>query len=114
MSIFNLKFTLFFKLFKFCFCFSVKQLAPSEQYSGVQPTKNQLEAGSELLETWQNHWEDLHLNNERNAKIAARCDQKISQVRNRTKLQWNSVTAVQAHIPKINSGIKDIMDKLGK
>jgi len=92
---------------------SVKQLAPSEQYSGVQPSKNQLEAGSELLETWQNHWEDLHLNNERNAKIAARCDQKISQVRNRTKLQWNSVTAVQAHIPKINSGIKDIMDKLG-
>jgi hypothetical protein len=74
---------------------SVKQLAPSEQYSGVQPSKDQLEAGSELLETWQNHWEDLHLNNERNAKIATRCDQKISQVRNRTKLQWNSVTAVE-------------------
>ena len=53
------------------------------------------------------------MNNERNAKFAARCDQKISKVRTRTKLQWNSVTAVQAHIPKINSGIKDIMDKLG-
>ena len=104
----------FFNFLKILLFFSVKQLAPSEQYSGVQPTKNQLEAGSELLETWQNHWEDLHLNNERNAKIAARCDQKISQVRNRTKLQWNSVTAVQAHIPKINSGIKHIMDKLGK
>ena len=53
------------------------------------------------------------MNNERNAKFAARCDQKISKVRTRTKLQWNSVIAVQAHIPKINSGIKDIMDKLG-
>ena len=66
-----------------------------------------------MLETWQNHWEDLHLINERNAKIAAKCDQKISHMKKRTKQQLNAVTSIQTHIPKINSGIKEIMDKLG-
>ena len=93
--------------------YSVKQFAPADPYSGVQPTKNHLDAGSELLETWQNHWEDLHLINERNAKIAAKCDQKISHMKKRTKQQLTAVTSIQSHIPKINSGIKEIMDKLG-
>lgn len=54
----------------------------------------------------------MHLINERNAKIA-KCDQKISHMKKRTKQQLTAVTSIQSHIPKINSGIKEIMDKLG-
>lgn len=92
---------------------SVKQFAPSDQYSGTQPTRCQLDAGSELLETWQNHWEELHLINERNAKTAAKCDQKITHLKKRTQKQLNGVVAIQNHIPKINYGIKEIMNQLG-
>ena len=93
--------------------FSVKQLAPSEQSSYVQPSRNHLDAGSDLLETWQNHWEDLHLINERNAKAAVKCDQMICKIKDRTQRRRNDIAAVQSHIPKINSGIKEIMNQLG-
>ena len=72
-----------------------------------------MEAGAELLETWQNNWEVIHLNNERNAKKADKCDKLIVSIKDRTLKQWNDIATLQTHIPQINNGIKDIMDKLG-
>ena len=72
-----------------------------------------MEAGAELLETWQNNWEVIHLNNERNAKKADKCDKLIVNIKDRTLKQWNDIATLQTHIPQINNGIKDIMDKLG-
>merc|ERR1712018_934773 len=92
---------------------SVKQLAPSEQQSNDVARRNGLDAGGNLLETWQNCWEELHLASERNAKAAARCDALITTVKNRSEKQWCNVTALQNHVPKVNKGIQEIMEKLG-
>jgi len=92
---------------------SVKQLAPSEQQSNDVARRNGLDAGGNLLETWQNCWEELHLASERNAKAAARCDALITTVKNRSEKQWCNVTALQNHVPKVNKGIQEIMERLG-
>merc|ERR1712142_285655 len=90
-----------------------KQLAPSEQQSNDVARRNGLDAGGNLLETWQNCWEELHLASERNAKAAARCDALITTVKNRSEKQWCNVTALQNHVPKVNKGIQEIMERLG-
>jgi len=92
---------------------SVKQFTPTEPCNIPKPKKEDLEAGAELLETWQNNWEVIHLNNERNAKKADKCDKLIVNIKDRTLKQWNDIATLQTHIPQINNGIKDIMDKLG-
>merc|ERR1712241_1187899 len=92
---------------------SVKQFTPTEPCNIPKPKKEDLEAGAELLETWQNNWEVIHLNNERNAKKADKCDKLIVNIKDRTLKQWNGIATLQTHIPQINNGIKDIMDKLG-
>jgi len=92
---------------------SVKQLAPSEEQSNDVATRNGLNAGGNLLETWQNCWEELHLGSERNAKAAFRCDALITTVKNRSEKQWCNVTALQNHVPKVNKGIQEIMERLG-
>ena len=95
------------------FVYSVKQFTPTEPCNIPKPKKEDLEAGAELLETWQNNWEVIHLNNERNAKKADKCDKLIVNIKDRTLKQWNDIATLQTHIPQINNGIKDIMDKLG-
>jgi len=91
-----------------------KQLAPSEEETNDLARRNgSLDAGSNLLETWQNCWEELHLGSERNAKGAARCDGLITSVKNRSEKQWCNVIALQTHIPKVNKGIQEIMGRLG-
>ena len=97
----------------FLHLFSVKQFTPNEPCSVQKPKKKDLEAGAELLETWQNQWEVLHLNNERNAKSADKCDKLILKIKDRSQKQWNDIATLQTHIPQINNGIKDIMEKLG-
>jgi len=93
---------------------SVKQYAPSEQQSNdLAKRSGGLDAGANLLESWQNCWEELHLASERNAKVASRCDGLITTVKNRTEKQWCNVTALQNHVPKVNKGIQEIMEKLG-
>ena len=92
----------------------MKQLAPSEQQSNDVARRNGLDAGGNLLETRQNCWEELHLASERNAKAAARCDALITTVKNRSEKQWCNVTALQNHVPKVNKGIQEIMERLGK
>ena len=101
------------KLFVTFFVYSVKQFTPTEPCNIPKPKKEDLEAGAELLETWQNNWEVIHLNNERNAKKADKCDKLIVNIKDRTLKQWNDIATLQTHIPQINNGIKDIMDKLG-
>ena len=101
------------KLFVIFFVYSVKQFTPTEPCNIPKPKKEDLEAGAELLETWQNNWEVIHLNNERNAKKADKCDKLIVNIKDRTLKQWNDIATLQTHIPQINNGIKDIMDKLG-
>ena len=97
----------------FFYLFSVKQFTPNEPCNVQKPKKKDLEAGTELLETWQNQWEVLHLNNERNAKSANKCDKLILKIKDRSQKQWNDIATLQSHIPQINNGIKDIMEKLG-
>jgi hypothetical protein len=83
---------------------------------GQKPSRIDLEAGGSLLETWQGQWEDLHLNAERNAKAASRCDKKITTIKFRTQKQWNDVATLQilaAKLPKINANIQEIMNTLG-
>ena len=93
---------------------SVKQYAPSEQQSNdLAKRSGGLDAGADLLESWQNCWEELHLASERNAQVASRCDGLITTVKNRTEKQWCNVTALQNHVPKVNKGIQEIMEKLG-
>lgn len=75
--------------------------------------KKDLEAGSELLETWQNNWEDIHLLNEQNAKSADRCDKMIIKIKKRSEQQKSDVHTLQNQLPKVNQGIKEIMEKLG-
>ena len=101
------------KLFITFSVYSVKQFTPTEPCNIPKPKKEDLEAGAELLETWQNNWEVIHLNNERNAKKADKCDKLIVNIKDRTLKQWNDIATIQTHIPQINNGIKDIMDKLG-
>ena len=101
------------KLFLIFSVYSVKQFTPTEPCNIPKPKKEDLEAGAELLETWQNNWEVIHLNNERNAKKADKCDKLIVNIKDRTLKQWNDIATLQTHIPQINNGIKDIMDKLG-
>ena len=101
------------KLFVTFSVYSVKQFTPTEPCNIPKPKKEDLEAGAELLETWQNNWEVIHLNNERNAKKADKCDKLIVNIKDRTLKQWNDIATLQTHIPQINNGIKDIMDKLG-
>ena len=72
-----------------------------------------MEAGAEILETWQNQWEILHLNNEHNAKSADKCDKLILKIKNKSEKQWSDISTLQTHIPQINNGIKEIMEKLG-
>ena len=91
----------------------MKQLAPSEEQINDVTKRNGLDAGGVLLETWQNCWEELHLASERNAKAAARCDALITTVKNRSEKQWCNVTALQNHVPKVNKGIQEIMERLG-
>jgi hypothetical protein len=74
------------------FCFSVKHLSTQASLGGVhaavaavaasgissggspeyRPVRVNLEAGSELLEVYQSQWEEIHVGNERNARIATR------------------------------------------
>merc|ERR1711974_20420 len=97
---------------------SVKQLAPSELYQDDQSKprhvqRKDLDACADLLESWQNIWEDLHLNNEHNAKSAVRCDKMITLIRDRSQKQHDEMSILQSHVPRINSGVKEIMEKLG-
>lgn len=94
----------------------VKQLTPSDSndFRCQEPKKKALEAGSDLLETWQCQWEDLHILNERNAKAADRCDKLISGIKKRSKQQKDDVTTLVNHLPKVNEGIKEVMVKLGQ
>lgn len=93
----------------------VKQLAPSDnEFARQEPKKRDLEAGSDLLETWQCQWEALHIANERNAKTADRCDRLISAIKKRSKQQKDDVNTLENHLPKVNQGIKEVMVKLGQ
>ena len=68
------------------------------------------------MESYQNQWEELHINNERNGRAAHRCDKLITSLKQKTEKQWKDVTALQAlvtEIPKINAQINEIMDSLG-
>ena len=91
----------------------MKTFSPVEQPSGeIVPRRNELEAGSDLLETWQNLWEEVHLNNERNARSADRCDKIISQVLAKSQRQLADISTLQSQIPVINKGIVGIMNLL--
>lgn len=102
---------------------SVKNLSPLGKSSdsrscGQDPvvTKADLESGGSLLESWQESWEEIHLGHENNAKSAARCDTKITDITRKAEKQWTDVTTLQmlvSQIPKINAQIKEIMDSLG-
>ena len=64
----------------------------------------------------QNVWEELHFSNERNAKLAAKCDRKIATVHETYDKRRNDVLTLQmlvSQIPRINEQIEDIMTTLG-
>ncbi len=74
------------------------------------------EAGAELLECSQRQWEEIHLANERNARMAARCDRLVAESHARYEKQWQEVTTLQmlvGQIPKINAQIEEVMAALG-
>ena len=92
----------------------MKSLAPNDQTPGISTAKRKdLEAGSALLETWQNNWEDLHIANERNAKSANRCDKLIQNLKSKSVQKKMEVVSLVNEMPKVNRGIQEIMLKLG-
>ncbi len=67
--------------------------------------------------TTQDQWEELHRANERNARLAAKCDSLVSSVHDRLEREFGDVTTLQmlvAQIPRVNEQIKQIMQQLGK
>ena len=86
----------------------------SPQY---QPKRLNAEAGSELLEVYESVWEDLHVRNERNAKLAQKCDRVIGELNRDYEKKWNDVLTLQmlvGNIPQINEDIEKVMKSLGK
>ena len=77
---------------------SVRQFTPSptvvnasEIDSGVNPY-----AGGNLLEAWQEKWEQLHRAHERNARKAAKCDKTITKINQRVEKEWKNIMTLQA------------------
>lgn len=85
----------------------------SPQY---RPKRLNAEAGSELLEYYESVWEDLHVGNEKNAKLAQRCDRVIGELNRDFEMKWNDVLTLQmlvGYIPQIKGDIEKVMESLG-
>lgn len=64
----------------------------------------------------QNQWEELHVANEKNGKLAVKCDGIISRIHRGYEKQFQDVLTLQmlvGQIPKINAQIEDVMNSLG-
>nr|ACO10730.1 Dysbindin [Caligus rogercresseyi] len=95
---------------------SLSNVPVSSEEPKYIPEDVDLEAGCELLEYYQNQWEEIRNANEGNIRLGHEADATILKLKDSLDSQWNHISTLSglvAQIPAINEDIRGIMNTLG-